>query len=257
MDVRFIDTTFRDGSQSLWASGMRTGMIEAVAEAMDRAGFRCHRGARQRHLYQEIRPRSEGRPVGNGADGGQKDAQHGQELHGRRPHSVRSSRRRPRSIVELFYTRLVEIGALNRAQLTCQYVRPDQAHLSLDHPDVQEAGAADRHSPSPIPISPRHTDEYYAQKTRELLPFKPDAIYLKDQGGLLTVDRARTLLPVIVQNAGGVPVELHSHCTTGLAPLVYLEALRLGVRDAAHGRAAAGQRLLAAVGAQRRAAMPG
>src|SRR3990172_7220441 len=39
MDVHFIDTTFRDGSQSLWALGMRTGMIEAVAESMDRAGF--------------------------------------------------------------------------------------------------------------------------------------------------------------------------------------------------------------------------
>ena len=43
------------------------------------------------------------------------------------------------------------------------------------------------------------------------------------------MDRARTLLPVIVQNAGAIPVELHSHCTTGLAPLVYLEALKLGV----------------------------
>ena len=39
MDVRFIDTTFRDGSQSLWALGMRTGMMEATAEFMDRAGF--------------------------------------------------------------------------------------------------------------------------------------------------------------------------------------------------------------------------
>ena len=39
MDVRFIDTTFRDGSQSLWASGLGTGMIEAVASAMDHAGF--------------------------------------------------------------------------------------------------------------------------------------------------------------------------------------------------------------------------
>jgi len=79
-------------------------------------------------------------------------------------------------------------------------------------------------------VSPRHTDEYYAQKTRELLPFKPDAIYLKDQGGLLTVDRVRTLLPAILRNANGTPVELHSHCTTGLADLVYLEALHLGVR---------------------------
>jgi oxaloacetate decarboxylase (Na+ extruding) subunit alpha len=37
-------------------------------------------------------------------------------------------------------------------------------------------------------------------------------------------------MPVILQNAADVPVELHSHCTTGLAPLVYLEALKLGVR---------------------------
>lgn len=39
MDVRFIHRTFRDGSQSLWASGMRTGMMEAVAGAMKQAGF--------------------------------------------------------------------------------------------------------------------------------------------------------------------------------------------------------------------------
>src|SRR3989304_2300048 len=39
MDVRLIDTTFRDGAQSLWAGGIRTGMIEAVAEDMDQAGF--------------------------------------------------------------------------------------------------------------------------------------------------------------------------------------------------------------------------
>ena len=73
-------------------------------------------------------------------------------------------------------------------------------------------------------ISPRHTDAYYAEKTREIVAFGPDAIDLKDQGGLLTVDRARTLLPVLVKNANGVPVEMHSHCTTGLAPLVYAMA---------------------------------
>ena len=39
MDVHFIDTTFRDGSQSSWALGLRAGMIKALAEAMGRAGF--------------------------------------------------------------------------------------------------------------------------------------------------------------------------------------------------------------------------
>ncbi len=39
MDVRFLDTTLRDGSQSLWASGMRFGMMEAVAGHLARDGF--------------------------------------------------------------------------------------------------------------------------------------------------------------------------------------------------------------------------
>ena len=39
MDVRFVDATFRDGAQSLWALSMRIGMIEAVAEDVGRAGF--------------------------------------------------------------------------------------------------------------------------------------------------------------------------------------------------------------------------
>jgi len=43
------------------------------------------------------------------------------------------------------------------------------------------------------------------------------------------MDRARTLFPGMVQSANGIPVELHSHGTTGLAPLVYLEAMQLGV----------------------------
>src|SRR5262249_50068137 len=49
-------------------------------------------------------------------------------------------------------------------------------------------------------------------------------------GGLLTPDRVRTLVPVVLKNAGGIPVELHSHCTTGLGPLVALKAVRLGIR---------------------------
>jgi oxaloacetate decarboxylase alpha subunit len=79
-------------------------------------------------------------------------------------------------------------------------------------------------------ISPRHTDELFAEKVRGAVAFKPDAIYLKDQGGLLTVDRIRTLVPIMLEAAGDIQVELHSHCTTGLAPSVYSEAMRLGIK---------------------------
>ena len=47
---------------------------------------------------------------------------------------------------------------------------------------------------------------------------------------MLVPERAATLVATMVAAAGGRPVEVHSHCTTSLAPLVYLEALRSGAR---------------------------
>jgi oxaloacetate decarboxylase alpha subunit len=38
-DVVFVDTTLRDGQQSMWAYNMRTGMMLPIAELMDQAGF--------------------------------------------------------------------------------------------------------------------------------------------------------------------------------------------------------------------------
>ena len=32
-----------------------------------------------------------------------------------------------------------------------------------------------------------------------------------------------------MQNAGEIPVEYHAHCNNGLAPLCYLEAVKLGI----------------------------
>ena len=79
-------------------------------------------------------------------------------------------------------------------------------------------------------VSPKHTDAYYARKTREAVQLNPDRLYLKDPGGLLTPERTKTLIPAILQESGGLPVELHSHCTTGLGPLCYLEAMQLGIK---------------------------
>src|SRR5690606_36354614 len=79
-------------------------------------------------------------------------------------------------------------------------------------------------------ISPRHTDGHCEEKARQAVALRPDALYLKDQGGLLTVDRIRDLAPILLDLAGDVPLELHPHCTTGLAPSVYSEAMKLGIR---------------------------
>ncbi len=227
MDVRFIDTTFRDGAQSLWAGGIRTGMIAAVADDMDRAGFDAVEvPVAGNYMKKFVRDSKENpwelaRMLAARMPGTLKTTMAG-------AHIVPFEAPPPRAIIELFYSRLAEIGALNRAQITCNTLDQIKRTFPWIIPLFRKLGLQIAVAIS-YAISPRHTDEYYAQKTREVLPFNPDAIYLKDQCGLLTVDRARTLLPVMVQNALDVPVELHSHCTTGLAPLVYLEALKLGV----------------------------
>jgi oxaloacetate decarboxylase (Na+ extruding) subunit alpha len=227
MDVRFIDTTFRDGSQSLWASGLRTGMLEAVAESMELAGFDVIEvpviGVNFKKFVRDLKedPWEMTRMVARKMPNTVKSCMTGAHIQ---PFEAPP----PRAIVELFHTVLVATGALNRAQLTANTFGQIEGAFPWIIPLFRKLGLQIALALS-YTISPRHTDEYYARKTTQILTFKPDAIYLKDQGGLLTVDRLRTLLPAIVKNAQGVPVELHSHCTTGLAPLVYLEALKLGV----------------------------
>jgi oxaloacetate decarboxylase alpha subunit len=228
MDVSFIDTTFRDGSQSLWALGMRTGMIEAVAESMDQAGFAAVEvpvvGINMKKLVRDLKedPWELARMVARKMPNTVKSCMAG-------GHILSFEAPPPPEIVELFFTRIVDTGTLNRAQLTSNSFDQIKRTFPWIVPVFKKLGLQIALALS-YTISPRHTDDYYAQKTRELLAFKPDAIYVKDQGGLLTVDRVRTLIPTILRNANDVPVELHSHCTTGQADLVYLEALRLGVR---------------------------
>jgi Pyruvate/oxaloacetate carboxyltransferase len=98
-------------------------------------------------------------------------------------------------------------------------------------------------------ISPVHTDAYYADRAREIAASNDvDVLNLKDPGGLLTPERVRTLVPALRAAAPTLPLEVHSHCTATMAPLVYLESARLGASFVLHRSAAACERYVAAVG---------
>ena len=60
-----------------------------------------------------------------------------------------------------------------------------------------------------------------------------DAVYLKDPSGLLTPERVKTVIPAIKAACGELPLHLHSHCLTGLAPYTACRAVELGV-DVVH-----------------------
>lgn len=228
MEIQFVNTTLRDGSQSLWASGLRTGVINAVAEDIDRAGFSCSEvpvvGLYMKKFVRDLKedPWAMARLVAKKMPNSVKSCMCGARMD---PFEAPP----PREIFELFYRLLADMGALNRAQLIANTHDQRKDDFPWQLPMFKRLGLQNVLALS-FSISPRHTDDYYEKTTRELVALEPDAIYLKDQGGLLTVDRIRTLLPAILRNIGDVPLELHSHCTTGLAPLVYLEALKLGIR---------------------------
>jgi hypothetical protein len=99
-------------------------------------------------------------------------------------------------------------------------------------------------------ISPRHTDEYYAQKARDAAALKPYRLCFKDVGGMLTPDRTRDLVRLIKQNIGDIPLEFHAHCNNGLGPFNLLEAVKEGRAHRAYRNPATRQRLFTAFGIQ-------
>jgi oxaloacetate decarboxylase alpha subunit len=92
-------------------------------------------------------------------------------------------------------------------------------------------------------LSPIHDDAHYVDAARRLAACPDiDALYIKDPGGLLMPQRARTLVPAIKAVIGAKQLELHSHCTIGLAELAYMDAPDYGVSalQCASGAAADG-----------------
>ncbi|OLT21334.1 hypothetical protein BJF78_34355 [Pseudonocardia sp. CNS-139] len=229
-DVRFLDTTFRDGSQSLWAMGIRHGMMEALAADLDRAGFDVVEVPANPIFFKKMvrdlkeDPWETMRMLARTITRTPKTCMGGAggNLNG-------FGTPTPPVLGRLFATMLVRMGALDRAQLVANTADQLTRQLPAAVPFVRELGIKLAIGVC-YTVSPRHTDEHFVDVTRRTAQLHPDVIYIKDAGGLLTVDRIRTLLPPILAAAGDIPVELHSHCTTGLAPLVYLEALQLGVR---------------------------
>ena len=226
-EIFLVDTTMRDGNQSLWdATGLNTGMVLPIAPVINKVGFRAIDFASSINMgtlvsfhkespWDMIRRCASAMP----------DTILSFGTTGRR---FIGFRRMPESIQELVLQTVRACGIRRVWILDAAF---DMDIIFRTARMAKEAGIEEVLIALPFSISPVHTDEFFAQKAKEIAAC-PDAdiIYLKDAGGLLTIDRVKTLIPVIQQNIGNLPLEIHSHCNTGLAPFCYLEAMRLGVK---------------------------
>jgi oxaloacetate decarboxylase alpha subunit len=221
--VRFVDTTLRDGHACLWAEGMRTGMMLAVAEELDRAGFAAVEVIATSHFKKCVRELREDPWERLRLLAARMRATPLAAMGGSNPRTFGVA---PLSVVGLYLQRLAAAG-IRRVQL----MEASNDMANRVEPAVRMAHAAGLQVVVALvfSLSPRHTDAYYARKAHDAVAVGADIVYLKDSGGLLTPERVRTVVPAVRSGLGGTPLEFHTHCTTGLGPLCTLAALVAGV----------------------------
>ena len=222
-EIKFVDTTIRDGHQSLWAENMTTGMMLPIAERLDNAGFEAIELLSSSHIKKCVRELKED-PWERVRQVAKRVKKTPLRLIAGRVSTFEIS---PRSIYMLFMERMAANG-LRQARISSEW-------NELENWRYKVHGAHEYGMQSIInliySVSPKHTDEYYAERTRHAASLRPWRLCLKDPGGLLTPERTRALIPIMYKNAPGIPLELHTHCTTGLGGLCALEAVKLGVKS--------------------------
>ena len=225
--IRLVDVTLRDAHQCLWATRMTTAMMADIAPRLDRVGFEAIDlvgGAVfdvcVRYLRED--PWERMRIVSGWLE---------------RTPLIVMTRGQSLFTFEFFPDDIVALTAQRIFANGIRYHTPYDALNDMRNMEVpvRAAKRAGLYTAGGIvyTLSPVHTDEYYVRKARELLTLGVDAIYIKDPSGLLTPERVRTLVPVLKAACGSLPLHLHSHCLTGLAPYTACRAIELGV-DVVH-----------------------
>lgn len=227
-EIKIIDTTLRDGHQSLWATRMRTDHILSMASDFDQVGFE------QVDLVAPIQFDVAVRYL-------KEDPWERVRLaHQHMPNTKLRALIRSKNIAAFDFladdviTAWVESLYANGFRVIGSFDGlNDVDNIAPGLIRAKELGASTFGAVS-FSESPVHTDELFVSKAIELIEKADvDAIMLKDAGGLLTPERIRTLVPALKEVIGDRQLEVHTHSLTGLAPLVCLEAVELGA-DALH-----------------------
>jgi oxaloacetate decarboxylase (Na+ extruding) subunit alpha len=224
--VSIVETSLRDGNQSLWgATGIDTAMTLTIAPVMDRVGFKAidfttstHMGVAVRYKredpWERIRLMAAATP--------------------RTPLQFMSTGFRfiawetaSPEFMDLAFRTLIRNGI----RRFCLADPMNDVDAQIACARMVKAGGGEFVIAALVySLSPIHDDAHYINNARRLAACADvDALYIKDPGGLLMPERARRLIPLIKQVIGNKSLELHAHCTIGLAEMAYMEAPDAGV----------------------------
>jgi oxaloacetate decarboxylase alpha subunit len=220
--LKITETSLRDGHQSLIATRLKTSEILPILETMDNAGFyslevwggatfdACIRFLNEDpwERLREIRKRVKKTKL--------QMLLRGQNLLGYRHYSD--------DIVEKFVEKSIANGidivrifdALN-----------DMRNVRVAAKAVKKFGGHCQIAIS-YTISPFHTLEYYKKLVEEIVALGADSIVIKDMAGILLPEEGYKLIKAI-KSVTSLPLELHTHCTSGIASMLYLRAIDAGI----------------------------
>lgn len=222
-DIEFVDQTLRDGQQSLWGLRMRAYHAADALEDLDRTGFQVVDLTGPGMFTVLLRefaddPWASTDFLVQGLPSSTLRA-------GMRTISVVGFAHAPHAIIDLWVRTLVRHGVRSFWVYDCLYDVAEMRRLC----DVIHAEGG-----VPVPsvmygLNDVHDDAFFAARAGEMASWPGvQSVYVEDAAGVLRPERAATLLPAIRAATGSVPLELHCHNTTGLAPHNYVEGMRAG-----------------------------
>lgn len=220
--VQFTETVLRDANQSLIATRLPYSKFAPILKTMDKAGFyavECWGGATfdvcLRYLHEDPweRLRNIRRQMPN--------SRLQMLLRGQ---NVLGYKHYPDDFVRKFVQKSVENGidiirifdALN-----------DTENMKVAIEETLRCGAIASGTIS-YTTSPVHTRENYVKMVKELAQMGVQTLCVKDMAGIMGPKEAYDLIAAI-KDAVDLPVDLHTHSTTGLAFMTYLKAVEAGV----------------------------
>ncbi len=219
--VRFMDTVLRDSQQSLIATRMSSEQMVPILEKLDEAGYfslEVWGGATfdacLRYLNED--PWERLRTIRKHV----KKTKLQMLLRGQ---NLLGYKHYPDDVVEAFIKKSIENGidiirvfdALN-----------DLRNLEVSMKAIKKYKG---HCQACIcyTISDIHTTEYYVNLVKEMEKMGADSIALKDMAGILTPQKAYALTKAI-KEVTKLPLQVHTHSTSGIAQMTYLKAVEAG-----------------------------
>ena len=221
-NTKITETALRDAHQSLLATRMRTRDIIPVIEELDEIGYfsleawggatfdTCIRYLNEDpwERLREIKEKATRTPI--------QMLLRGQNLLGYKNY--------PDDVVTAFVEKSYENGidvfrifdALNDIRNMEQSIK------------VAKAQGAHVQGTISYTISPVHTIDSYVDFAKKLEELECDSICIKDMAGLITPQSAYELISRLKQETD-LLVDLHCHCTSGMAPITYYAACEAGV----------------------------